>query len=113
MNSTASATRTSRRTRRGPPLHGKKVRRASRDSDGGDAFVRDFRSGVTAVRDDYAESSGEVFVWTVTSNDAISELARDEVHADEMSELVFDLEEDDTVDPAAGDGRPARPINAR
>jgi hypothetical protein len=40
-----------------------------------------------------------VFVWAATSNDAISELARDEVDAAEMGGLVFDLEDEDASGP--------------
>jgi hypothetical protein len=46
------------------------------------------------MRDGDTEAFGEVFVWSATSNDSISELARDEVHAAEIGGLVFDLEEE-------------------
>jgi hypothetical protein len=75
------------------------LRRAASAPDGGDAFVRDFRSGFVAIRDGDTEAFGRVFVWAATSNDAISELARDEVVAAEMGGLVFDLEDEDASGP--------------
>jgi hypothetical protein len=40
-----------------------------------------------------------VFILGATSNDAVSELARDEVHVGEMGGLVFDLEDEDAAPP--------------
>jgi hypothetical protein len=67
--------------------------------DRGDAFLHDFRSRFAPIRDGDTEASGRVFVWAATSNDAISELARDEVVADELGGLVFDLEDPDVSGP--------------
>jgi len=75
------------------------LRRTAGAPDRGDAFVRDFRSGFAPIRDGDTEAFGRVFVWAATSNDAISELARDEVDAAEMGGLVFDLEDDDASGP--------------
>ena len=75
------------------------LRRVARTPDGGDAFVRDFRSGFAHIRDGDTEASGRVFVLAATSNDAISELARDEVVAAEMGGLVFDLDDEDASGP--------------
>jgi hypothetical protein len=71
------------------------LRRAAVAPDGGEAFVRDFRSGLAPIRDGDTEAFGELFVWAATSNDAASELARDEVHAEELGGLVFDLDDED------------------
>ncbi len=71
------------------------LRRPAVASDSGEAFVRDFRSGYAPIRDGDTEAFGEVFVWAATSNDAASELARDEVHAAESGGLVFDLDDED------------------
>jgi hypothetical protein len=38
-----------------------------------------------------------VFVWAATSNDAASELARDEVHDAEAGGLVFDLDDEEDL----------------
>jgi hypothetical protein len=75
------------------------LRRAASAPDGGDAFVDDFRSGFTPIRDGDTEALGEEFVLAITSNDAISELARDEVHPDELGGLVIDLEDREALDP--------------
>jgi hypothetical protein len=74
------------------------LRRCASDPDGGEAFLGDFRSGFTPIRDGDAEAFGEVFVWTVTSNDAISELARDELFPDEIGGFVTDLEDASAFD---------------
>jgi hypothetical protein len=50
------------------------------------------------MRDAVAEAFGEVFVLGVTSNDAVSEIARDEVLPEEMGGFVFDLEDGDLPD---------------
>jgi hypothetical protein len=71
------------------------LRRVAVAADGGEAFVRDFRSGFSPIRDGDTEAFGELFVWAATSNDAASELARDEVHAAEFGGLVFDLDDED------------------
>jgi hypothetical protein len=71
------------------------LRRPAVAPDGGEAFVRDFRSGFAPIRDGDTEAAGEVFVWAATSNDAASELARDEVHAEELGGLVIDLDDED------------------
>jgi len=73
------------------------LRRPAATLDGGEAFVRDFRSGRTPIRDGDTEAFGEVFVWAATSNDAASELARDEVHAAEAGGLVFDLDDEEDL----------------
>jgi len=67
--------------------------------DGGDAFVLDFRSGFAPIRDGDTEAFARVFILGATSNDAVSELARDEVHVGEMGGLVFDLEDEDASAP--------------
>jgi len=74
-------------------------RRVADAPDRGDAFVPDFRSGFAAILDGDTEALGRVFVLAATSNDAISELARDEVDATEMGGLVFDLEDEDASGP--------------
>ena len=88
---------TLRRSRVSTVTHKKcaSLRRAAVAPDGGEAFVRDFRSGFAPIRDGDTESFGELFVWAATSNDAASELARDEVHAAEFGGLVFDLDDED------------------
>jgi hypothetical protein len=78
----------------------KVLRRAASAPDGGDAFVDDFRAGFTPIRDGDAEAFGEEFVLAITSNDAIGELARDEVHPEELGGLVVDLEDPDAFDLA-------------
>jgi hypothetical protein len=76
------------------------LRRAASAPDRGDAFIRDFRSfGSAPLRDGDTEAFGRVFVWAATSNDAIGELARDEVVAAEMGGLVFDLDDEDPSGP--------------
>jgi hypothetical protein len=40
-----------------------------------------------------------VFVWSATSNDAIGELARDEVVAAEMGGLIFDPDDENASGP--------------
>jgi hypothetical protein len=76
------------------------LRRAARAPDRGDAFIRDFRSfGFAPLRDGDTEAFGRVFVWAVTSNDAIGELARDELVAAEMGGLFFDPDDEDAYGP--------------
>jgi hypothetical protein len=82
------------RGRASNPRHKKaSLRSFTNDPDGAEAFLHDFRSGFTRIRDSDAEAFGTVFVWTITSNDAISELARDEVHAGETDGLIVDPED--------------------
>jgi hypothetical protein len=75
------------------------VRRVATAPDTGDAFVRDFRSGFRPIRDGDAEAFGEVFVSAATSNDAIAELARDEVYLEKLGGLVIDIEEEEVAQP--------------
>jgi hypothetical protein len=102
MHPTAPATATFRAQGRVTKGHHKKasVRRFTNDPDGAEAFLHDFRSGFTRIRDGDAEAFGTVFVWAVTSNDAISELARDEVHGGEIDGFVVDLEDSNVLDPS-------------
>jgi hypothetical protein len=73
--------------------------------DGAEAFVPDFRSGFFAIGDGDVEALGEEFVLGATSNDAVGELARDEVHPAELYGFVFDLEDTELFD-IADLGRP-------
>jgi hypothetical protein len=75
----------------------KKVRfvRRLEDADGGDAFVRDFRHGFTALEDGDVEAFGLAFVAGATSNEAVAELARDEVLADELGAYAIQSGPDD------------------
>jgi len=61
--------------------------------DGGNAFVRDYRRGRVRIADGDVEAFAEEFVAAATSNDAIAELARDEISQEEsgsaLSELCF------------------------
>lgn len=76
------------------------LRRAARAPDRGDAFIRDFRSsGFVPLRDGDSEASGQVFVWAATSNDAMGEIARDEVVAAEMGGVFVDLDDEDASGP--------------
>jgi hypothetical protein len=102
MNPTATAHARSRREHR-DRSHGHKktsLRRAPRDPDGGDAFVRDFRTAGRRIRAADAEAFGELFVLAITSNDAVAEIARDEVDPEELGGVIVDLEEGDTPDPS-------------
>ena len=54
--------------------------------DGGDAFIRDFRRGFRRAVDDDVEATGQEFIAAATSNDAVAELARDELTADESGD---------------------------
>jgi hypothetical protein len=74
------------------------IRGRARYSDGGDAFVPDFRSGFRRVEDDDVEALGEEFVLGATSNDAGREIARDEMHPVECSCFVFDLEDEPSLE---------------
>lgn len=67
--------------------------------DGGEAFVRDYRSGFRPIGEGDVEAFGEEFIAGATSNDAIGELARDEIHAEELGGFAFDLREDDADEP--------------
>jgi hypothetical protein len=71
--------------------------------DWGNAFIRDFRSGFTPIKEGDVEAFGAEYIWGATSNDAVGELARDEVYAGEMGGLVFDLEDEDMFDRARFD----------
>ena len=87
------------------------LRRPAATLDGGEAFVRDFRSGRTPIRDGDTEAFGEVFVWAITSNDAMGELASDEVHVGALRQPSFDLEdqeEDEPLDLSVIDAPPTR-----
>jgi hypothetical protein len=86
--------------RRAWPARRKRLlRRVATAPDAGDAFVRDFRSGFRPIRDGDAEAFGEVFVSAATSNDAIAELARDEVYLEELGGLVIDIEDEEAAQP--------------
>jgi hypothetical protein len=66
---------------------------------------------VTPTEDAYAEACGEVFVWAITSNDAMGELASDEVHVGALRQPSFDLEdqeEDEPLDLSVIDAPPTR-----
>jgi hypothetical protein len=95
MNFPIAATR--RRSRVSTVIHEKcaSLRQAAVAPDGGEAFVRDFRSGFAPIGDGDTEAFGESFVWAATSNDAASELTRDEVRAEEFGGWVFDLDDED------------------
>ena len=67
--------------------------------DGGDAFVHDFRAGFAPILDGDTEAFARVFILGATSNDAVSELARDEIYVGEMGGLVFDLEDEEASAP--------------
>jgi hypothetical protein len=75
------------------------VRRQAEESDGGEAFVHDFRHGFIPIDDGDAEAFGEEFVAGATSNEAVAEFARNEGGADEMREIILDWDDDD-VDEA-------------
>lgn len=57
------------------------------DLDGGDAFLPDFRHGLTPSRDDEVEAMGEEFIVSATSAESVAEEARDEQAPDEVDGL--------------------------
>jgi hypothetical protein len=76
------------------------TRRLAGELDRGDAFVRDSRHGFTPILEGDVEALGEEFIWGATSNDAIAELARDDVYASEIGAVVIDVDDEDTFDEA-------------
>lgn len=69
--------------------------RRMKELDNGEAFVHDFRHGFVPIADGDVEAFGEEFVAGATSNEAIGELARDEIAPDEVGAFAFDLFGDD------------------
>jgi hypothetical protein len=63
--------------------------------DGGEAFVHDPRHGFVAAEDGDTEAFGEEFVASATSNEPVSELARDEEPDGDIDIVAIDLDDDE------------------
>ncbi len=75
-------------------------RRHAKELDGGEAFIHDVRYGFTPINDGDVEAFGEEFIAGATSNDAIGEIARDEMYAEEIGAFAFDLYDEEPFDRA-------------
>ena len=65
------------------------------EMDGGEAFVHDTRRGFVAPEDGDTEAFGEEFVAAATSNEPVSELARDEEPDADIGVVTIDLDDED------------------
>ncbi len=73
-------------------------RRHAKELDGGEAFVHDCRHGFRPIREGDVEAFGEEFIAGATWNDALGELARDELCGDELGVAAFDFFDEDRAE---------------